>query len=321
MMEILIKASKHKISTKSYQISINKIEKNIDQAFDLVLKQPDNNNQTHNSNEVSFFQIGEILTYLNIFRETFTVNNLTNSSSNIKSKNRNTQIPSYRDIQLELKKSKKSEMRKRTEIQFLEQLWMSLNPENNNTIRGDTVKEFLKILFSPISTSVKEVADILTKFIQATFFLNSKNLNEEKILISPLTQKPVDERDLWKIETLVKEFLNLKDNILAYKPIKNLKPQSFENLNNQNKNFTFKPTITKLNTEYSQIDFETRLKKFQESKKENISKKMKELEESVSFLYNYIPYKIITHYIIVLIITYCFIMSYRKYENVLLSLY
>lgn len=309
MMEIFIKASKHKISNKSYQISINKIEKNIDQAFDLVaktsqqyqLQDSEGNNIQPNPSEIGFFNLGEVLTYLNIFRETFEVSNdlpiQSQSQVNAKNKyginnttklsknNTNTvkKIPNYKDIQLELKKTKKSEIRKRAEIQFLEQLWMILNPENNATIRIDTLKEFLKILFSPISASVKEVAEILTKFLQAIFFLNTKNINEERALISPISQKQVDQSELWSVETLVKEFLTLKENILAYKQIKNLKPQNIIYTVKNNKELTFKPRITTVlkNTEYAQLDFESRLKKFQEAKKENLNKKTKELEESV----------------------------------------
>lgn len=314
MMEIFIKASKHKISNKSYQISINKIEKNIDQAFDLVaktsqqyLQDSEGDNIQTNPSEIGFFNLGEVLTYLNIFRETFEVNNdlpiQTQSQTRTKNKygfdntnnainNKNNikpikKIPNYKDIQLELKKTKKSEIRKRAEIQFLEQLWMILNPENNATIRIDTLKEFLKILFSPISASVKEVAEILTKFLQAIFFLNTKNINEEKALISPISQKQVDQSELWSVETLVKEFLTLKENILAYKPIKHLKPQNIIYTVKNNKELTFKPRITTVlkNSEYAQLDFESRLKKFQDAKKDNLNKKTKELEESVSLFY------------------------------------
>jgi hypothetical protein len=315
MMEIFIKASKHKISNKSYQISINKIEKSIDQAFDLVAKSSQQNqlqdshgeNIQFNPNEIGFFNLGEVLTHLNIFRETFEVNTdlllqsqsqsqLNNTKSKLYNNNLNKnvnnnikpvkKIQNYKDIQLELKKTKKSENRKRAEIQFLEQIWMILNPENNASIRIDTIKEFLKILFSPVSASVKEVAEILTKFLQAIFFLNTKNFNEEKALISPISQKQVDQSELWSIETLVKEFLTLKENILAYKPIKNLKPQNTIYTANHNKELTFKPRITTVlkNSEYAQLDFESRLKKFQDNKKENLNKKTKEIEESVSKL-------------------------------------
>jgi len=273
MMEILINSSKHKISNKSYQIALNKVEKNIDSSFSIVIKE-------HNSgNEINFFQLGEILTHLTIFRETFEINSQNQSQkSKMGSKN---SIQNYKNINLELKKTKKSEARKRSEIQFLEQLWMLINPENTKAIRADTIKEFLKILFSPLSASPKEISDILVKFIQATNFLNTKNLNQEKVLISPLSLKQVDERELWTVENIVKEFLNLKENLLAYKGIKNIKPTSAVIADSKRKDFSFKPKI--LNTKNDSLlntKFEDRLKKFQEAKKENITKKTKEYEES-----------------------------------------
>lgn len=49
---------------------------------------------------------------------------------------------------------------------------------------------------------------------------------EEKEYISPVTQKPLSEQDIWSIENFTKEFLILKQNILAYSstnnPSKNL---------------------------------------------------------------------------------------------------
>ena len=77
MTEIILNSTKHKISNKSYQIAIQKLEKNIELAFEEVLKQSifvdkestishENSNQT-----INFFQVGSVLYYLKIFREAF----------------------------------------------------------------------------------------------------------------------------------------------------------------------------------------------------------------------------------------------------------
>lgn len=203
-----------------------------------------------------------------------------------KDKSKNTKpFQNYRDIQQELKLSKKCEIRKQAEILFIEQLWMILNPENQPTIRIDNVKEFLKILFSPLSASVKEMADILSKFLHACFFLShSGKDNESRIIISPITDKSVMESELWSLERLVKEFLKLKENLLAYQAIKNLKPQTFNQYEAKNKDFTFKPKITPYkNTTRNKMSFEERMKKFEENKKEKIHKKLKETEDEVRY--------------------------------------
>lgn len=53
------------------------------------------------------------------------------------------------------------------------------------------------------------------EFLQAAFFLVNSN-SDEKIYISPITQKLVSPEHVWDIEKFTKEFLNLKINILAY---------------------------------------------------------------------------------------------------------
>jgi hypothetical protein len=286
-MEILINSCRHKISNNSYQISINKIEKTIDQSFSFVDNQK--------TNELNFYQLGEALHILNLFRESFNTSNyqINNQSNLISSfslshnsadkKKAPKLYSNYRDIQQELKLSKKSEIRKQSEILFIEQLWMNLNPENQATIRIDTVKEFLKILFSPLSSSIKEMADILQKFLQACFFLTSSNKdNNDKVIISPITDKSVHESELWSMEKLVREFLKLKENLLAYQGIKNLKPQTYNQFEAKNKDFTFKPKIVPYkSTNRIKMPFEERMKKFQENKKENVSKREKESQEEV----------------------------------------
>lgn len=233
-------------------------------------------------------QLGEIMHLLSFFRESFTATNIYLNSSSVsqlqemKKKNEGKNYQSYREVQQELKLSKNIKIRKQRELQFLEQLWMTLNPQNEALLRIDTAKEFLKILFSPLSASIKEMADILSKFLQACFFLSTKS-NEVRQVISPITENSVNEEELWSLERLIKEFLNLKENMLAYQGIKNIKPNTVNEFEAHNKVFTFKPKILKTKTtEINKMSFDSRLKKFEEQKKETINKKAKEIEDSVS---------------------------------------
>lgn len=264
MMEILINSSKNKISNKSYQIAINKIEKDIDQAVSMVTD--------IKLNKINFIQLGEIFALLKIFRELFPIDNT--------NRTREKRFQNYREIKMELKSIKSQEKRKKKEVEFYEQLWMTLNPDNKADIRADTTREFLKILFSPLSSSIDEISLILSKFLQASFFLNSNNENS-KMIISPITEKSISEEDLWPIDKLVREFLNLKENLLAYQRIHNYTNRAIENINKDRKDWTFKPSIPGINTKYSEIDFEDRISKFIESKKDKLGKMSKEIEEQV----------------------------------------
>jgi len=133
----------------------------------------------------------------------------------------------------------KTKKRRQVEIDFYEQIWIILNPENNEVLKTSILSEFLKILFSPISSCLKEISVVLRQFLQTAFFLNSNIPENEKKYISPINQKELGEEEIWTLEKLVKEFLNLKQNSLAYQNICNVKNPT----NNKNDNMTFSPKI------------------------------------------------------------------------------
>jgi hypothetical protein len=215
MMAIILNSSKTKISNNSHRIAINKIEKIIDSSVDNFQKEK----------KLSFINIGEILTDLKIFREIFP-DKRDNDSHN--------RVQSYRDIKLELKSVREIQKRKKAEVDFYEQLWISLNPENKEIIKSDVFSEFLKILFSPVASSVKEISSILKQFLLAAFFLNS-NPDEPKLFISPITERNLAEEEIWPLDKLVKEFLELKENILAYQNIRNPSKKVQEELQEKSK--------------------------------------------------------------------------------------
>ena len=56
-----------------------------------------------------------------------------------------------------------NEKRRKIEIDFYEQIWIVLNPDNSEFIKVNILAEFLKILFSPVSSSVKEISSVLKR--------------------------------------------------------------------------------------------------------------------------------------------------------------
>jgi hypothetical protein len=235
MMAILLDASKTKISNNSHRIAIAKIEKLIDEIIQKYQK----------NMKISFIDMGRILEDLRIFRQIFSENN-SNTSLNEKNPNENKgkDYQSYKDIKIELKNVKEREKRKKNEVDFYEQIWLTLNPENSECIKSDIFAEILKILFSPVASSIKEISAILRQFLQAAFFLNS-NPDKEKNYISPITEKIINEEDIWSLEKLVKEFMGLKENILAYQKIGNISKNTKEDLQNIKAQNCFKPKILK----------------------------------------------------------------------------
>lgn len=231
MMSILLNASKTKISNNSHRIAISKVEKLIDES---ILK-------NQKDKKISFLDMGKILEDLRIFRQIFSDNRIGGTFDDHNQKNK---YQSYKDIKLELKNVKEREKRKKTEVDFYEQIWLALNPENSETIKSDIFSEILKILFSPVASSIKEISSILRQFLQAAFFLNS-NPEREKNYISPITEKYISEEDIWPLEKLVKEFLGLKENILAYQKIGNINKNFKDDLDTRKVENSFKPKILK----------------------------------------------------------------------------
>ena len=220
LMGILLNASKTKISNNSHRIAINKIEKVIESA---VAKR-----EKDKTKRLTFIDVGRILTDLKIFREIFP------SDEEGMSNKEKKKFQNYKDIKLELSNIKEQEKRKRSEVDFYEQLWITLNPENKESVRSDIVCEFFKILFSPVASSVQEISSILHQFLIAAFFLNS-NPEDQKKYISPLTEKQINPDEVWKLDKLVREFLFLKENILAYQGIKNISKKLAEDIEKDNK--------------------------------------------------------------------------------------
>ena len=275
MMNIMLNASKVKMSNNSHKIAINKIERIIDDTV----------NKYEKDKKITFINVGEILTELKILRQTFPKEeNIINNNNNTNNNFNNSNYQSYKDIQLEMINTKENEIRKQKEVNFYEQLWLTLNPGNTKYIKSDILSEILKILLTPMNSNIKEISDILKQFLLTAFFLNS-NPDEVKKYISPITEKEITEEEIWPIEKLVKEFLSLKENLLAYQGLKHFNKSMQKEINNSKKELSFKPKINEssLNWNYyserlpALVEREKlRQQVLEEMKKENEEKDLKE---------------------------------------------
>src|SRR5690242_19992203 len=119
-MGILLNANKTKISNNSHRIALNKIEKYIEGVV--------NNADKENTKKITFQQLGLILSELKILRE------IISKDSKKKSKEYSTCTHTIfnldKDIKMELTNLRDNEKRKKQEIEFYEQFWFKLNPEN-----------------------------------------------------------------------------------------------------------------------------------------------------------------------------------------------
>ena len=208
-MDIKLNASRTNMIDKSIKKVIEKNEKNIDNSVDKFCDK---------DGYIDYFNIAQILTDLNIFIEILKVEN--KNSKNLNDKYR--LITTLKEFKSKIKLIK-IKKQKEDELNFLEQLWITFNPnllknykndennendendensennknnknnkinnnnnKNNNSnknnnnnikIKKEIFSRFLKIIFSPIETSLSELESILNRFIQAAFF-NNNNSNE-----------------------------------------------------------------------------------------------------------------------------------------------
>ena len=137
-MGILLNANKTKISNNSHRIALNRLEKYIEGVVNNVDKE--------GTKKISFQQLGAILTELKILRE---INKDRKRNGSPKEYSTcNLQINLDKDIKTELSNLRDNEKRKMQEIEFYEQFWFKLNPDNKDNIKSEILQEFLKILFS-----------------------------------------------------------------------------------------------------------------------------------------------------------------------------
>ena len=219
LTEIKLNSTKTKINKKSYQIALELADKKIES---IVNKYSDNNNISKEA--LSIIDICLIFQSLKLFRtllQNININKLANNNNMNEFKEK---------ISITIKAG---ENRKNEELEFLEQTWGILNPEQKNGIRKDIFEGFLKIMF--LSTgNIQDIVNILRQYLQAALFGEG---------IVPLNDGSKKDDSL-KLKNYVKQFFKLKENMIAYQKINNYNGIKHEKLlNEKNKNFTFEPNI------------------------------------------------------------------------------
>ena len=173
-MGILLNANKTKISNNSHRIAINKIEKLIESVVNDVDKE--------GTKKITFVQLGFILTELKLFREIINKDAKKNNNKEYATCNLMFKFLD-KEIKLELNNLRENEKRKKQEIEFYEQFWIKLNPDNKDYLKLEVVQEFLKILFSPSSTTIKEISSVLTRNI---LLFKKFRISTSSVLLSKL---------------------------------------------------------------------------------------------------------------------------------------
>ena len=228
---IKLNSNKTKITNTSYKVAIERDEKLIEQVINKysVL------NKKTNIKSLNIIGIALALRDLRIFRELFKINK----------NNANNNIYNISDLHKIILSVEKKETRKIKELNFLEQTWLLLNPEQNEYINKDIFIGLLKIIFSPEGT-LKEIESLLKKYLEAAIIganipgnllldnanLNNKNSNKYP-LISPIINKKLTIADLWPLSKYIKIFFELKKNLIAYKTTNNLSSDKYSNLKHQ----------------------------------------------------------------------------------------
>ena len=252
---INLNARKIKMNKKSHYLASKDIENKIINAI----------KKYECKDQITFIGIAYVFTELKIFRELLIPPKKNQTNDEIK------------NIRIKLKESKEEEdNRLKEEIRFIEQLWIILKGLNNKkTISSEFFCDFIKLLFSPDDTTIKETSEILNKYLKTALFMEegtvirmnnnisnqSGNFNHLNIL-TEITQNYISYQDIWPIPTLVKNFYNLKRNRIAYVSIRNLSKSAEKDKKKIEDNLTFKPKIN--NDSNSIILFSKKIPNYEE---------------------------------------------------------
>ena len=245
-----LNSNRSKIDKISYQKSMEYDDKKIESVIKKYLSKNDNN-------KISLINICRILQELKIFRkllENINTKKLENINDINEFKNR---------ISIVIKEN---ELRKKKELNFLEQIWSVLNFKKNY-INNDIFEGFLKILFSSPG-NITDTFDIIKQYIKAASFEDILDNNQND-----------------KIKDCVKNFFSLKENSLAYKNIGGCNNEKYKKIiKEREKNLTFAPNIERnegyqsnLNKRRKNFNFNTLYDRFlkKEEERQNNIKKMK----------------------------------------------
>jgi len=210
---IYIKSKNKKVYTPDRVYGSKKSNKN----FQKIYYEPNNQKLENLINQYSLKEELSIVNMIKCLYDLRIINELINNNDQ---KN----IEKIKEI---INNIKENELRKKEELQFLEQLWFILNPSMNDYINNKLFLEFLSIILT-INNKFTNKEKIKQLSIDIDNLLNKYNIinedkNNKELLISPLTKKVYKRSDIWPIEKLIKIFLKINhlkgdESDLTFKP-------------------------------------------------------------------------------------------------------
>ena len=201
-----------------------------------------------------------------------------------------------KNINLNIKKIinniKENEIRKKEELQFIEQLWLILNPSMNNYINSILFLEFLRIILTvnnklSNNDKIKQLSMDIENLLNKYNIINENN-NGNELLISPLNKKVYKASDVWPIQKLIKVFLKINhlkgdETDLTFKPNLNETHIYFKKYSKYNyyNNIEENPSQSKYIYKKEKHDFNMVYKKFMKEKNlhEKTLEKLREIKK------------------------------------------
>ena len=227
---IILNANSKKINNNSYLLATTRINKKIN---DII-------NKYSKNGKISVVGITQCLYDLNIITELIKI------KDNIKDAN------DYLDsveLQAIIESINNRDIKKLREVEFIEQLWIIINPSQTQYINSEMFSQILKILFSSnndIKDLEKKIENILEKY-NTKNSENDSNKEQKKNKMeyfSPLRDKTYNENEKWPLSKLIKYFLKNKRNLKAYRDNNYKSNEIYNNiLKDRDKDLTFKPNF------------------------------------------------------------------------------
>ena len=215
-----------KINNNAYDMAIKGMNKKIDKIIELL-------NIT--GEKISIVEMVQILCLLRII-------NALVKTEQIKDLN-------IKDLKLVVENRNKNDYKKLEELEFIEQLYFIINPTLEKNINCKMFTDLIKILFSSDNSKIKNISQEIKNLLDE-YKIDSKN-NKEGIYISPLREEQTfEQKDIWAIPKLIKSFLKLKTDKMAYKNnFFEFKREQLKNnlIEEKEKELKFHPEINKKN--------------------------------------------------------------------------
>ena len=228
-----------KINNKSYNLAAERVYKKINSIV--------NKYSIMNKGKLTIVNLAQCLSELQLLNELTKNKNLNQINNYNFIENLNLD-----DLKNIIKKISEKDVIKLEELEFLEQFWFIINPNLNEFVHKETVLHIFKMLFSNNKNiSIKDIISDIENYLNnlnknSNNYLSNKNNNSNiNYYISPLrNNKKYLKDNIWSINKFVHIFMNMKENIKAYK---NINSQLIDMQNNilkeREKELTFQPDI------------------------------------------------------------------------------